>query len=219
MVHNECVRVLVADDHVIVREGIRQVLEAEPGIRVTALASSGEEAVSAAAREQPDVVLLDITMPGISGIQAISQIRAVAPASRIVILSVHDDTEYVLRSVRGGAQGYVRKDTTPAALRAAVRAVHAGGEYFSPEIAAHLTAAVRGESASAASPRHALATLTPREREVLAAIAEGDANKAIARRLGISVRTVEAHRDNLARKLGVKSVAQLTRLALGEDVD
>lgn len=216
------IRVLVADDHSIVREGIRQVLESEPGIVVVAEAASGETAVAAADREQPDVVLLDITMPEESGIQAIPKLLHAAPQSRIVMLTVHDNVEYVLRSVRAGAHGYVRKDTTPAALRAAVRAVHDGGEYYSPEIASHLTAVLRGEI-PLGSPheleKQRLASLTPREREVLRLIVSGNQNKETARALGISVRTVEAHRDSLMRKLGVRSVADLTRLVLlhGDD--
>lgn len=214
---NDAIRVLVADDHSIVREGIRQVLESEPGILVVAEAASGDAAVLAAEREQPDVVLLDITMPEESGIQAIPRLLRSAPRSRIVMLTVHDNVEYVLRSVRAGAHGYVRKDTTPAALRAAVRAVHNGGEYFGPEIAAHLTAALRGdmpEGVRREAEEQRLASLTPREREVLAFIVSGKQNKETAHLLGISVRTVEAHRDSIMRKLGVRSVAELTRLAL-----
>jgi DNA-binding NarL/FixJ family response regulator len=214
---NDVIRVLVADDHSIVRQGIRQVLESEPGFVVAAEAASCDAAVAAATSEQPDVVLLDITMPEESGIQGISRLRAAAPHARIVMLTVHDNKEYVLRSVRAGAHGYVRKDTTPAALRAAVRAVHAGGEYFGPEIAPHLTAAVRGdlpESLSFDDQAERLKSLTPREREVLGLIVRGYQNKESASALGISVRTVEAHRDSLMRKLGVKSVAELTRLAL-----
>jgi two-component system response regulator NreC len=211
------IRVLVADDHGIVRQGIRQVLESEPGFVVAAEAASCDDAIAAAAREQPDVVLLDITLPDESGVQGIPRLRAAAPRARIVMLTVHDNREYVLRSVRAGAHGYVRKDTTPAALRAAVRAVHEGGEYFAPEIASHLTAAVRGAGeATLTFDREAarLATLTPREREVLALIVRGHQNKETAGELGISVRTVEAHRDSIMRKLGVRSVAELTRLAL-----
>ncbi len=213
------IRVLVADDHNIVRQGIRQVLESEPGIAVAAEAASADAAVVAAAREQPDVVLLDITMPDESGVQAIPRLTAAAPRARIVMLTVHDNVEYVLRSVRAGAHGYVRKDTTPAALRAAVRAVHDGGEYYSPEIASHLTAVVRGDVPVAQYDVEAerLRHLTPREREVLGLIIRGKQNKESANELGISVRTVEAHRDSIMRKLGVRSVAELTRLALAHE--
>jgi DNA-binding NarL/FixJ family response regulator len=214
---SDVIRVLVADDHSIVRQGIRQVLESEPGFVVTAEAESCDAAVKAAESEPPDVVLLDITMPEESGIQGIARLRSAAPNARIVMLTVHDNKEYVLRSVRAGAHGYVRKDTTPAALRAAVRAVHEGGEYFDPGIAPHLTAAVRGDASDvfgSGEPAQRLARLTPREREVLALIVRGLANKESANALGISVRTVEAHRDSIMRKLAVRSVAELTRLAL-----
>lgn len=207
------IRVLVADDHSLVRHGIRQVLESEPGFALAAEAGSCDEAVGLAEREQPDVILLDITMPDESGVQGIPRLLAAAPRARIVMLTVHDNKEYVLRAVRAGAHGYVRKDTTPAALRAAVRAVHEGGEYFGPEIAPHLTAAVRGGSGTEAGER--LTSLTPREREVLAFIVRGLQNKETAHELGISVRTVEAHRDSIMRKLRVRSVAELTRLTLG----
>lgn len=206
------IRVLVADDHSIVRHGIRQVLESEPGFSLAAEAASCAEAIALAEREQPDVILLDITMPDESGVQGIPRLLAVAPQARIVMLTVHDNKEYVLRSVRAGAHGYVRKDTTPSALRAAVRAVHQGGEYFGPDIAPHLTAAVRG-SETEGSER--LTSLTPREREVLALVVRGLQNKETASQLGISVRTVEAHRDSIMRKLRVRSVAELTRLAIG----
>jgi len=209
------IRVLVADDHSIVRQGIRQVLESEPGIVVAAEAASCASAIAAAASEQPDVILLDITMPEESGIQGIPKLREAAPGARIVMLTVHDEMEYVLQSVRAGAHGYVRKDTTPAALRAAVRAVHDGGEYFGPEVTAHLTAVVRGAiPPESETEAQRFASLTPREREVLGLIVQGHQNKESAHALGISVRTVEAHRDSIMRKLGVRSVAELTRLAL-----
>jgi DNA-binding NarL/FixJ family response regulator len=188
-------------------------MESEPGFALAAEAASCAEAIDLAQREQPDVILLDITMPDESGVQGIPRLLAAAPHARIVMLTVHDNKEYVLRAVRAGAHGYVRKDTTPAALRAAVRAVHEGGEYFGPEVAPHLSAALRGGGDADGAAR--LTSLTPREREVLAFIVRGLQNKETAHELGISVRTVEAHRDSIMRKLRVRSVAELTRLTLG----
>ena len=201
------IRVLIADDHAVVREGIRRVLSA-PGFAIVGEAATGTEAIERAAATTPDVVVLDISMPRGSGLQAVERIRAAAPSARILFLSVHDETEYVLETVRKGAHGYVRKDTTPAELREAVRAVHAGDEYFSPVVARHLTAALREAGSDP------LAALSAREREVLELIAAGHSNKQIAANLGISPRTVESHRDSLMRKLGIRTVAGLTRLAI-----
>ena len=220
------IRVLVADDHSVVREGLRRVLSA-PGFAVVGEAATGEEAVRRAGELTPDVVVLDISMPEGSGLQIVERLRRAAPAARVLMLSVHDGTEYVLESVRKGAHGYVRKDTTPAELRDAIRSVHAGNEYFSPAVAGHLTAALRDgrpDSAatdppgtsrtSAPAPTAALAELTGREREVLALIAQGHSNKQAAAALKISPRTVESHRDSLMRKLGIRTVAGLTRFAM-----
>ena len=210
------IRVLIVDDHAVVREGIRHILTADPGFTVIAEAADTESAVCQARTDPPDVILLDITMPGEPGFAAVPRLVDAAPGARVLMLSVHDDNEYVLRSVRAGAHGYLRKDTTPAELRRAIRALHEGGGFFSPSAARHVTAALQGTTPGpdAPSARQALASLTAREREVLALIAEGLINKEIASRLGISVRTVESHRDNLGRKLHVRTGAQLTRLAV-----
>lgn len=213
------IRVLIVDDHAVVRAGIRAVLVAEPDFVVVAEAGRADDAVTVARQVHPDVVLLDITMPGRSGLDAVTLILEASPATRVLLLSVHDHAEYVVRGVRSGAHGYLRKDTAPADLRAAVRAVHGGGEFFSPVVAGRLGAALRGE-ASAPPPGappardRSVAVLTARERDVLGWVARGLLNKQIAGELGISVRTVEAHRENITRKLGVRSVAALTRLAI-----
>jgi DNA-binding NarL/FixJ family response regulator len=210
--------VLIVDDHALVREGIRYVLASEPGFVVVAEAGTADEAVACARRQAPDVVLLDITMPGCSGLDAVGPLLAASPRSRILLLSAHDHAEYVVRGVKAGAHGYLRKDTSPAELRAAVRAVHGGGEFFGPAVAGRLGAALRGdlprEAGGGAARDRALASLTARERDVLAGVAHGFLNKEIGAKLGISARTVEAHRDNITRKLGVRSVAALTRLAI-----
>lgn len=207
------VRVLVVDDHAVVREGLRHVLTAAEGFAVVGEAADAATALDLAEASRPDVVLLDLTMPGMSGLDAAAELRRRAPGARIVVLSMHEQDEYVLAAVRGGASGYVLKDAGPAELRAAIRTVQAGGEYFSPAVARRLTAAVRGE-VTAESPRERLARLTPREREVLALVAGGNTNRAIAGRLGISPRTVESHRESLMKKLSLRTVADLTRFAL-----
>lgn len=212
------IRVVLVDDHGIVREGLRQVLASDAAFEVVGEASNGEQALEVAARLLPDVILLDITMPGDSGLVVAQKLRARVPSARVLMLSVHDDAEYVLESVRAGAHGYLRKDTTPGDLRAAVRAVHAGDAWFSPAVARRLTEVLRSERVpDVAPPPAAPATvdvLTNREREVLTLVARGLLNKEVAAQLGISVRTVEAHRDSLVRKLGIRSVAGLTRYAL-----
>jgi DNA-binding NarL/FixJ family response regulator len=209
--HHSPIKVLVADDHTVVREGIRHVLDGEPGFSIVAEAATAAEAVRLAEAEKPDVVLLDITMPGESGLQAAVRIRKLVPETRILILSMHDNPEYVLESVRAGAHGYLLKDSAATELRQAIRAVHQGEEYFSAPIAHRLRAAVRGQAGELPGP---LDVLTGREREVLVGIALGRTNKEIASELGISHRTVETHRESLMRKLGIKTVAGLTKLAL-----
>jgi len=227
---SDAIRVMIVDDHSVVREGIRHVLAGDPQLSVVGEAPDAPSAVAQAELLQPDVVLLDITMPGSSGLEAVPRLLAVSPATRILMLSVHDDTEYVLRAVRAGAHGYLRKDTTPPELRQAVRAVHKGDSFFSPTVARQLTQALRdgpatpavggaGAPGGQAEARRAVEALTGREREVLLYIARGALNKEIAVALGISVRTVEAHRDNLMRKLGIKTVAGLTKLVLESGLD
>ncbi len=203
------IRVLVADDHAVVRQGIRHVLEEDAGLRVVAEAATGGEVLERAARERPDVVLLDLTMPGATGLDIVRALREKVAEARILILSVHDDREYVLESVRAGAHGYLRKDSSPAEIRQAIRAVHGGDSFFSPPVARHLAAAVQD-----GAPPGALEELTSRERDVLGRIARGLTNREAAGELGISVRTVEAHRDSLMRKLRIHTVAGLTRFAM-----
>ena len=206
-------RVMLVDDHVLVREGIRHVLTGTPGVEVVAEAGDGEVALALAQESRPDVVVLDLSLPGAGDLEVTTRLRALLPSVRVLILSVHDHPEYVLGAVRAGAQGYLRKDTSPAELREALRAVARGESYFSPPVARHLSAALRGDApADDAAAR--LARLTPREREVLAGIAAGETSRAIASRLGLSPRTVETYRENLARKLDIKTVAGLTRFAV-----
>jgi DNA-binding NarL/FixJ family response regulator len=209
------IRVLVADDHAVVREGIRHVLAEANGFDVVGEAASGTDAVTMAADIEPDVVVLDVSMPGGSGLEVIADVRRVAPQARVLILSVHDEAEYVLQAVRAGAHGYLRKDSSPTELRDAVRAIDRGDSFFTPAMATRLSDAVRLES-DRVSRASKLSLLTGRERDVLEGIANGETNKEIAARHGISPRTVETHRESLMRKLEIHSVAGLTRLAVEE---
>jgi DNA-binding NarL/FixJ family response regulator len=205
------IRVLVADDHMIVRTGIRHVLESEADFEVVGEAASGSEAISLATKLRPDVMVLDISMPDQSGLEVAARLRNGSSTTRVLILSMHNNAEYVLESVRAGAHGYLLKDTAAAELRTAIRAVCRGESYFSPPVASRLSAAVRGEHTG---HHPGLDQLTGREREVLLGIARGRTNKEIAAELGISHRTVETHRESLMRKLQIRTVAELTRLAI-----
>ncbi len=205
------IRILVADDHALVREGIRYVLDSEPDFEVVAEAANGREAVELAQVHRPDVVVLDITMPEETGLAAAARLRDLVPSARVLLLSMHDQAEYVREGMRLGTSGYLLKESAGEELRAAIRAVHAGGTFFSPAVVKRLTAAAPPLAPSAAS---LLGALTPRERDVLDGVARGLTNKAIAAELGISRRTVEAHRESLMRKLEIHNVAGLTRFAL-----
>jgi RNA polymerase sigma factor (sigma-70 family) len=207
------IRVLLADDHTLMREGVRRILSADGGIEVVAEVGDGQAAVSQTLAKRPDVAVLDITMPGGGGLEAARRIRAQAPEVRILILSMHLQPEYLLESVRAGAHGYLVKDAAASELVSAVRAICGGDAYYSAAVSAQMSDLLRrkleGEEVT-----NALERLSPREREVLRHIAEGASNKDIAATLGISVRTVETHRDSLMKKLGIHSIAGLTRFAL-----
>ncbi len=207
------IRIMLVDDHAIVREGVRHVLAATPGLEVVGEAGDGDTALALAQECRPDVVVLDLSLPGLSGLEVTRQLRVLLPAVRILILSVHDHAEYVVGAVRAGANGYLRKDSSPTELREALWAVASGESYFSPPVARQLSAAVRGE-ASGDDTAGRLARLTPREREVLGGVAGGETSREMAARLGLSPRTVEAYRDSLARKLDIRTVAGLTRFAV-----
>lgn len=209
----ERIRLVVADDHAVVRQGIRTVLAADPDFDVVAEAADGEEALVQVREAEPDVLVLDISMPKRTGLDVAAALRTSGSAVRILVLSMHDRPEYVLEAVRAGAHGYLLKDTGPAELRRAVRAVHDGDTYFSATVAEQLTAALRGEL-DRERRRGLVELLTQREKEVLALVADGRSNKEIAEELGISPRTVESHRESLTRKLRIRSIAGLTRFAL-----
>jgi DNA-binding NarL/FixJ family response regulator len=208
---NEPIRVVVVDDHAIVREGLRTVLDPASGYVIVGEGRNVADAISVSAELRPDVLVLDISMPDGSGLLAIPEVVERSPSTRILMLSVHENLEYIVESIRAGAHGYLRKDSAPTELRAAVRALHEGELVLSPGISQQVADSLRtNPSVAEPSPSQ----LTPREREVLVTIAQGLSNKEIAARLRISSRTVEAHRDSLTRKLGIRSVAGLTRFCL-----
>jgi DNA-binding NarL/FixJ family response regulator len=206
------IRVLIADDHAIVREGVRHVLE-DDGFEIVGEAANGREAVELAASRAPDVVVLDLSMPEMTGLDAVPRIRERAPGARVLVLSIHDHDEYVAQSVRAGANGYLRKDSSPAELRRAIRIVHEGGSFFGETVTGSLSQALGGE-AGVANAHDRVATLTPREREVLVEIARGATNKEVAAHFKISVRTVESHRETLMKKLQLRGAASIARFAI-----
>lgn len=209
----DLIRVLIADDHAVVREGIRSVLGQDSGFEIVGEAVDGRGAVTLTRKLEPDVIVLDISMPELSGFEAAEQIRRAAPRTRILVLSIHDREEYVTRSAEAGAHGYLRKDSSPVELREAVRLLAGGECYFATQIRmAGCPGTADPGPTGACGERVAL--LTCREREVLIEIARSRSNKEIAARYGISVRTVESHRETLMRKLGIRGTAALTRFAI-----
>jgi DNA-binding NarL/FixJ family response regulator len=205
------IRVLVVDDHAVVREGIRRVLDGDDGMQVIAEGADGDAAVALVDAHRPDVLVLDVAMPGRTGIEVTRALCAADTTTRILILSMYDEPQYVLESIKAGATGYILKDAPPADLRAAVRMVHSGKRYLADGLAERL----RQAEAAAAAPGP-LDALTPRELDVLRGVAAGLTNKEIAANHGISPRTVETHREALMAKLEIRTVAGLTRLALEE---
>lgn len=211
-------RVLIADDHAVVRQGIRGVLEEVEGLEVVAEAADGNEALAMTEHHGPDVVVLDVTMPGKTGLEVARELRDSGSPVRVLILSMHDDPEYVLEAVRAGADGYVLKDVAPAELRAAVTAVHEGREYFSARVTHQLSVGLR-EEIEREQRRSRLDSLTAREVEVLVLVAQGMTNREIAGQLGISPRTVETHRERVMAKLRIRTVAGLTRFVVEQGLD
>ncbi len=211
-------RVVIADDHGVVRQGIRGVLEGVDGLEVVGEAADGDEALAMVADLDPDVVILDVNMPGKTGLEVTSDLREAAHGVRVLILSMHDDPEYVLQAVRSGADGYVLKDAPPSELREAVVAVHEGREYFTARVTQQLSVGLRQEIEEE-QLRARLESLTPRETEVLLNVAEGLTNREIGEKLDISPRTVETHRERVMDKLRIRTVAGLTRFVVENRLD
>ncbi|MFO1487231.1 MAG: response regulator transcription factor [Verrucomicrobiota bacterium] len=206
------VRILIVDDHPVVRKGIAASLSQEGNIQIVGEAADGVQALRLARELRPDIMLTDIDLPEKNGLIVTETIRKEIPAIRVLILSMHTNTDYVLRIVQSGASGYVLKGGTTEDLVRAIETVQSGEAFFSPEVArTALNQFVRGNSTGGT-----LSTLTAREREVLIQIAEGLSNKEIASQLGVGVRTVETHRERIMKKLGIHSVAGLTKFALSQ---
>ncbi|MDA0336627.1 MAG: response regulator transcription factor [bacterium] len=207
------VRLLVADDHPFLLEGIQALLAPMAETTVVGHALSGEEAVHLASQLQPDIILMDVSMDGINGIEATRQILMAQPEAVVIILTMHDGAEYVRQATHAGARGYVLKSAAPGLILHAIRTVAGGEVFYDPAITHHLGQDSR-DSADASSG----APLTPREQQVLGLLAQGLLNKEIADKLCLSVRTVETYRERLMRKLSLHSVAELTRYAIAEKI-
>jgi DNA-binding NarL/FixJ family response regulator len=201
---------LVADDHTIVRQGLVSLLADSGECEVVAEAADGIEAVEKALATRPEVAILDLSMPRLSGLEAVRRIHEALPQTRILVLTVHEEDEYVLPIVRAGASGYLVKDSAVAELLAAVRALRAGHGYFGPQAARVLAEQYRRPESAAGDPYGAL---SPREREVFHLVVDGRTTKEIARALGISVKTADNHRYRLMEKLDVHNTAELVRYA------
>jgi two-component system, NarL family, response regulator NreC len=207
------IRILLADDHNVMRKGLRLLLENQPEFIVVAEAADGRQAVEQAEMLEPDVAVLDITMPNLSGIEAAQRIVAASPATSIVVLSMHSDEGYVLRALKAGARGYILKDSAEGDLIAAIKSVHGGKTYFSLEVSKMLIEDYVREIQSKGI-ENSYESLTSREREILQLLAEGKANKEIAAALDLSLYTVETHRRNLQDKLNLHSFPELVLYAV-----
>ncbi len=205
------IRALLVDDHSLVRAGLRTLLDSIDGVVVVAEAGNGEEALRLAAEFHPDLVVMDIAMPLLSGLDAAALIREALPGTRVLILSMHASDDYVRRALRSGASGYLLKDAAAVELELAVKAVMRGETYLSPRVSTQLVDQyVRGPGV----PQGPVDSLTRRQREILQLIANGRSTKQIAHQLGVSVKTVETHRAQLMERLGLRDVASLVRLAI-----
>ncbi|MCL6441343.1 MAG: response regulator transcription factor [Thermoleophilum sp.] len=206
---NTTVSVLLADDHAIVRSGLRMLIDRQPDMRVVGEAADGVEAIALARALDPDLCVLDVSMPRIGGLEATREIRALRPSVRVLVLSMHEDDDYFLQALAAGASGYVVKRAADTDLLEAIRTVAAGGTFVSGERQRELLAAWRERGREALDD-----PLTPREREVVKLVAEGFTNRQIAELLTLSEKTVESHRANVLAKLGMRDRVELVRYAI-----
>lgn len=205
------ISIIVADDHGIVREGLRRILESEADFKVCGEAEDGRAVLEAVGRLRPDVVVLDITMPKLGGLETLERLGTDHPKTKVILLSVHNDPPFIQSAIALRADGYVLKNGRAEEIVTAIREVMKGGSYFSPAVAREIVEQVRSPKRESPNP---FQLLTAREREVLHKIADGLSAKEVATELSISTKTVEAHRTSLMRKLGVRKATELVRYAL-----
>lgn len=219
------IRIALVDDHALVRAGLRALLDRLQGVEVVGEASDGREALKLIETTTPDIVLMDLSMRGLGGIEATSRVAQIAPATRVIVVSMHTDPQSVLGAIEAGAAGYMSKDAGLGELDLAIRSVSRGGTFLSPTISRHVLDDYRrrladgdvpaeAERQPGASERALLARLTPRQREVLQLLAEGASSRKMARVLGVSIKTIETHRAQLMQRLAIHDVAGLVRFAI-----
>ncbi len=208
---SQMISIVVADDHGIVREGLRRLIDSEPDLSVCAVAEDGRQVLAEVERKRPDVVVLDITMPGMGGLETLERLRSDHPKTHVILLSVHSEPPLVASAIGLRADGYVLKDGRAEEILSAIREVVKGGSYYSPAIAREIVEQVRAPRDRSPDP---FAILTTREREVLQRIAEGLSAKEVATALSISTKTVETHRTSVMRKLGLRKATELVRYAV-----
>ena len=204
-------RVVIVDDHALFRAGLRALLREMPGVQIIAEAADGDEAVTLVQKHRPDVVVMDISMKRVNGLDATARIKAGAPATRVIVLSMHDTEEYVAQALRAGASAYLLKDSAEPELELALRAVMRDQTYLSPRVSRPLVDAYVGRAAAGGS---AVPTLTQRQREILRLIAEGHSTKRIAEKLSVSVKTIDAHRAQIMERLQIRDVPGLVRYSI-----
>jgi DNA-binding NarL/FixJ family response regulator len=214
--HAGKIKVLLVDDHMFVREGVRSCLQRYGQFEVVGEASSGHEAIDRAKEFSPDIIIMDISMPGMDGLEATKCLRAICPNSKVLILTVHEKKEFVREMIQSGARGYVRKNTSPVELVSAIERIHRGETFFMPDVAQAFFEeyVLSGGKLEESYPKR----LSDREREVLGMIVSGLANKEIAERLTLSVRTVEKHRQKIMHKLGIHKATELVKYAITQGI-
>ena len=210
------IKILLADDHTVVRQGLKVLLEAQPDMEVVGEAANGRQAVQIALKLAPDVVVMDIAMPSLNGLEATRQIIRALPSAKVLILSSYNDDEYVSQLTEAGAAGYLLKQTAATDLIRAIREIRKGKAFFSPAVSKRLLEYYRETIVKGTRAPRTRTFLTSRETEVLQLIAEGEGNKQIAAELGISIKTVEKHRQQVMNKLHIHEVAGLTRYAISK---
>jgi len=213
---SEKIRVYLVDDQAMIRAAFKSFLSQRDAFEVVGSNGDPRKALAEMQTLRPDVVILDISMPGLSGLDLLPMIRKSLPRTKVVMLTHHEGESFVEQALQGGAEGYLSKDSDPAELALAIIAVHRGDPYVSPKVAAGLVGGLRARKDAAVPPQSRLATLTAREREVFQMLALGKSNKEVASDLDISLGTAKKHRENLQRKLGCNSAAELARLAIRE---
>ncbi len=212
------ITVLLAEDHAVVREGFRKMLELEPDFEVVGEAQNGREAVAMVKKLHPVVVLMDIAMPLLNGLEAARQVMAAVPATKIIMLSAHSEDAYIEEATNAGARGFLLKQTSSNIVCQAIREVQKGTTFFSPSVTKRMNHFNPKLTGRAGALKKNVAQLTSREMEVLQLIAEGNANKQTASELGIGIKTVEKHREHLMAKLDIHDTAGLTRYAIGAGI-